>query len=275
MPILTKKNKAKRGVFTVDMSVVGQGTAPYPAKYGITLSPASGSSFPTSSHVIVTATPLGAYTAPATYTWYLEGLRVSDVGVASNVYDFGDLDGPRTASVAVDVITAGGTVRASTKYAITDDDVIVALYDTGTGTGTMEGAGNYNVGDPVTITALPTSGSKFTKWEVVEGSTPADTGSAVTGFTVTQNTEINAEFALKEWELTLNATGSGTASILWGGQNYDTGEIATLTAAAAVGSTFEYYQVVSGDTLTLPSGSADNYVTMSQATVINAWFSLD
>lgn len=196
MPIQSRKTKAKRAVFTVDMSATGQGPEPYPAKYGITMSPPSGSSFPSSSHVAITATPLGAYTAPATYTWYLEGVQQSVTGSTSNTYDFGDLNGPRTASVAVDVITAGGTVTKTAVYDVTADELTLEIFDSGTGAGTFTGDGTYEIGHTAAIEAIPDESSSFSHWVVNSGNEPVATGSAATLITLTLNTSLDAVFNL-------------------------------------------------------------------------------
>jgi hypothetical protein len=108
MPIqLSKKRKAKRGVFTIDLSVAGQGPGPYKVTE-CTFDTASGDLFPTGSNITLTVTAGGPYTPPvASYTYYLDGVEVDTV--TTNTYDFGTFNDVGDVFIDVAITNAGGT----------------------------------------------------------------------------------------------------------------------------------------------------------------------
>ena len=94
--------------------------------------------------------------------------------------------------------TPASPTSATTTFTMTDSNVVVTANATinsytvtinkGTGIGSVTGAGTYNYGSTVNISASPSSGYKFKNWTVNSGGiTPASTTSASTTFTMPDN----------------------------------------------------------------------------------------
>jgi hypothetical protein len=154
---------------------------------------------------------------------------------------------------------------------------------TGSGTVTSSPAGincgatcsaSYDSGTVVTLTAAAAGDSTFTGWS---GGGCAGTG--VCTVTMTAATTVTATFTRQTFPLTVDraGTGSGTvtsspAGIACGAAcsaSYDSGTVVTLTAAAAVGSTFTGWS--GGGCL----GTNACEVTMNAATTVTATFTRD
>ena len=102
---------------------------------------------------------------------------------------------------------------------------------------------SYDYGTPVTLTAVPETGSSFTGW-----SGGGCTGTGACTVTMDQARSVTAGFTLQTRHLAVSRTGDGQGSISSSpagidcgsdcGQDYDYGTPVTLTATAAAGSSF-------------------------------------
>jgi len=135
---------------------------------------------------------------------------------------------------------------------VTRDMSVEARYDeqlykirvetTGSGSGYVSGAGNYALGENVTLRANPDSGSAFVKW--TDGVTAASRT-----FVATSNALYVAEFAnVVTCAVRVETTGTGSGYVSGVG-NYALGANVTLRATADTGSAFVKW----GDGVTSPS----------------------
>ncbi|MFA5021026.1 MAG: hypothetical protein WC517_03135 [Patescibacteria group bacterium] len=139
-----------------------------------------------------------------------------------------------------------------------------------TGHGTVSGAGTYDVGEVVTVTALPEANWTFNHW-VVNGATGStnpiaqvtmDSDVLVTGVFV-QNT-----IPVIQYTLAANVSGQGSVS---GAGVYDAGTVVAITATPAVGWHFDHW-VISGDVV---GGSNPGSVLMNANVTLMAVFIQD
>jgi hypothetical protein len=160
--------------------------------------------------------------------------------------------------------------------------LVVVRAGTGTGTVSASVAGidcgsdcteSFAEGTPITLTAVPTTGSTFSGWS---GGGCGGTGACVP--TLSGNTTITATFTLNRYTLSVgrSGTGSGRVTSLPAGvdcgtdcsEAYGHGETVTLTAGPAVGSAFAGW---SGGGCT---GSDACTVTLTGALTVTAVFNL-
>jgi len=117
-------------------------------------------------------------------------------------------------------------------FTVTKDSALVAnfaikTYDVtvsaGTG-GTASGTDTYDCGETATVTATPSDCYSFVNWTsggvVISADNPYS-------FTVTKDSALVANFAIKTYDVTVSAGTGGTAS---GTDTYNCGETATVTA---------------------------------------------
>ena len=96
------------------------------------------------------------------------------------------------------------------------------------GYGQVSGAGIYNPGSTVTITATPATGHSFESWS---GSGPADPSSASTTIEMTEDRNLSAVFTVNSYQI--NITVSPTdAAVIQGAGIYPYGETATLSVSS-------------------------------------------
>lgn len=179
-------------------------------------------------------------------------------------------------SVPAGTSAVAATARFDLTYTLT-----AALAGIGTGSVTSAPAGitcgtdcteAYASGTTVTLTAAPAVGSTFLGWS---GSGCTGTGTCVV--TMTQAAAVTATFTLTINTLTVARAGTGTGSVtsVPAGINcgadctegYTFGTSVTLTAAAAVGSTFAGWSGAC-------TGVGTCVVTMNAATSVTASFSV-
>ena len=101
--------------------------------------------------------------------------------------------------------------------------------------GTTQGAGAYEQGTPCTAIATPATGYDFVNW--TENGTEVSTEASYT-FTVTEDRDLVAHFALQELTIVTNVVPEGSGSVTGAG-TYLYGEYVLLTAIPAEGFVFD------------------------------------
>lgn len=112
------------------------------------------------------------------------------------------------------------------------------------GCGTVSGGGTYTDGSSVTLTATPSNGYQFSKWQkdgVDDGNT-----SATRTITVSSNATYTAVFVLKNYSISTSVSPSGAGTVTGGG-TYSHGSSVILTATAANGYRFVKWQTNGSD----------------------------
>lgn len=100
--------------------------------------------------------------------------------------------------------------------------------------GTVEGAGRYREGDPCTLVATPNIAYNFVNW--TKNGVVASTQASYT-FTVTEEAEYVANFAIKTFDITVSAEPESQGSVSGAG-TYEYGSTVTLTGTPNVGYIF-------------------------------------
>ncbi len=114
MLLKNKGKKKHRGVYTIDLSTTGQGLPPYKVNQ-VVFSPLTlVSHWATASVVSASVTPLGSYTAPATFQWYSGSAVVASASLGaasanSSSFGYAGFATARTGSFRVVVTTPGGS----------------------------------------------------------------------------------------------------------------------------------------------------------------------
>jgi len=108
--------------------------------------------------------------------------------------------------------------------------------------GTVTGAGNYNLGVNVSLTATPETGNTFINWTEngVEVSTDANYS-----FTASSNRVLVANFTLNTYLISANVNTANSGTVTGAG-SYNYGDYVSLTATAETGYTFNYW--IEGET---------------------------
>lgn len=100
--------------------------------------------------------------------------------------------------------------------------------------GTVSGAGNFDHGTAVTLTATSNSGYSFVNW--TKNGTVVSTDS-IYNFTATENAAFVANFGANNYDITVTANPAEGGTVTGAG-NYDQGATVTLTATPNVGYSF-------------------------------------
>ena len=124
--------------------------------------------------------------------------------------------------------------------------------------GTVTGAGEYEHGTTISISATPAEGYHFVKWS--DGNT-----NATRSIVVTSNVTLTAEFAINVYNVTLSAV-NGTVT---GAGEYQHGATATITAVAAEG--YHFVKWSDGVTETTRSFVMTSDVTLTAEFAINVY----
>jgi hypothetical protein len=185
-------------------------------------------------------------------------------------------------------VSGGGSVTANATDPTTIEasgNVILTITETGNGAGTVTSspAGincgatcsfNFASGTTVVLTATASDGSTFTGW----GAGPCE-GTGTCTFTITTATTVVANFAqsTNNFTLSVNETGTGTGTVTSSpagincpttcSASFTSGQVVTLTATAANGSTFAGWSGVAGC-----PGTGTCTVTLNAAVTVTATF---
>lgn len=210
-------------------------------KYGITL-PKGTTTIPDNSRF--------AYTL-------FSGLSASTITQAPTLKD----------STVITVTTPGGDSTSTYKigFAVTPWVVNATASPSAGGTITNNGP-NFQPGQTVTLTAVPATGYNFNGW--YNGATLVSSSLTYT-FTADNDYTLTASFSLKQFNVTVNVTPSGTVKgIPTGTVTY--GKSVTLMAQDTVNSSYLFVDWTSGSTIL----SREKIITFSplQDTTINANF---
>ncbi|MCX6320551.1 MAG: ice-binding family protein [Bacteroidia bacterium] len=185
--------------------------------------------------VAVSSNPLagGTQTGAGTYN---SGASVTVTAVANTGYTFTNWteSGTAVSTTAAYTFTISGNRTLVANYTAAVSSYTVTLSASPLAGGTQTGAGAYNSGASVTVTATPAIGYTFTYW--TEFGTVASTNPTY-AFTISGNRTLVANYASIVYSVTLSANPSagGTPS---GGGAFNYGNSATVTANTATGYTF-------------------------------------
>ncbi len=137
----------------------------------------------------------------------------------------------------------------------------LTLDSSGSGSGTIGGAGSYVVGESISLTAIADSGSTFTGWS---GDAPC-----AASFTMPDaDVSCTANFTLNSHAVSTSSGGTGSGST-GGDGTYVFNSTVTLTASPATGSTFTGW---SGHPLCAPSFSMpDEAVSCTAIFTLNSY----
>ncbi|MGF3554625.1 MAG: InlB B-repeat-containing protein, partial [Thermoplasmatota archaeon] len=143
----------------------------------------------------------------------------------------------------------------------------LTLTTSGTGTGTIQASPpgpTYPYGTIVTIWANASIGSTFTGFsgDLTGTNTPQN-------LTMNSNKNVNAEFTINQYTLTINTQGNGTVNKNPDYPTYPYGTIVTLTAIPDTGWTFDHW---SGD---LTGNQNPTNITMNENKNITAHFTIN
>jgi len=221
--------------------------------------------FPDNSNVILTATAA-------------EGSTFA--GFSSNCAPANPQTNPPTCTVPI------GTVDVSVTATFNmGSGPALTVTDAGTGTGTVSSnpaginmcattcSANFASGTQITLTATPAAGSTFTGWS---GTTCEGTSTCT--FTITTSTSVTANFSqgTNNFALTVTDAGTGTGKVMSApagiscpttcSANFASGQVVTLTATPADGSTFVGWSGAGCN------GTGTCVVTVSAATAVTATF---
>ena len=138
-----------------------------------------------------------------------------------------------------DVLVDGASVGAMTTYTFTNvtanhtiiasfaiNTYILTVNKTGTGSGTVSGAGTYNFGTPVTLTASPDVSSTFAGWT---GGGCSGTGTCAV--TMDADKTVTATFTQKVYAITATAGANGSVICTPATVNYGSSSVCTIAPA--------------------------------------------
>ncbi len=284
------------------------GTGPYPAgtAVSVTASPSSGYAFKnwTVNSTEVSTSASYTYTMPASDTvitanfvpTYTLTLQASPVGGGTVSNNSGT--GPYPAGTAVSVTASPSSGYAFKNWTVNSTEVSTAanytyimpasnavlvanfaptytltLQASPSGSGSVSGAGTYEAGTEVSITAEAAEGYAFENWTLDNG-TVVSTSADDTYSMPAANTTLIANFKEdevepEEYALTLQANpdGGGTVS---GDGTYEAGTEVSITAEATEGYTFEKWTLEDGTEVS--AGASYTYTMPAANTTLIANF---
>ena len=201
----------------------------------------------------------GTVTGGGTYN---QGASVTLTANAATGYDFtswsGDANGN---SASYTFATLAGNKAATANFTLRQYALGLSA---GTG-GSVSGAGTYDHGTTVSITATPSTGYDFSGWT---GASVTDSTAANTTITLTEVQNLTANFVLKEYTLTVSSGTGGSAS---GEGNFTHGTTTSITANPSAGYHFVNW---SGESVT-DANAASTTIIMDQNRSVTANFAID
>ena len=182
---------------------------------------------------------------------YEHGATATITAIAAEGYHFVRWSDGNTEATRSIVVTAAVTLTA--EFAINVYTVTLNAEN-----GTVKGAGSYNYGTDVTLTATPAEGYHFVKWS--DGDT-----NATRTIKVTADVTLTAEFAINVYTVTLSAE-NGTVT---GAGEYNHGTEVTLTATPNEG--YRFVKWSDGDTNATRTITVTADVTLIAEFAINVY----
>jgi hypothetical protein len=230
----------------------------------------------------VTSDPLGIDCGVTCSHDFDQGSVVTLTATADTGYTFAGWSGASCSGIGKCVVTMDAAETVAADFTLNQYTLTVAKDGTGTGTVTSNPSGiacgvtcadDFDYGTIITLTAVADGSSVFRGWS---GAGCSGTGECVLTISVTDT--VTATFN-SQYLLTVEkaGTGSGTVTSQPAGidcgvtcaSNFDQSTVVTLTAAAAIGSTF------AGWTGTACSGTGKCVLTISAADTVTANFTLN
>ncbi len=160
------------------------------------------------------------------------------------------------------VVNSTGTILAV--YTV-PTEVSLSLETSGTGIGSVSGSGIHPYDSPINITAIPDAGSRFIKWNIVEGyANIGNPSQASTTVTLYSDAVLSAEFESDQTvNLDMRIEGAGTAT-LTGAGTYAPGTVVNIEAAPEAGWKFKNWGVdAGGDAVIADVNSSSTSVTVN------------
>ncbi len=192
-------------------------------------------SFTTIAEVTLTSNPVIGGTTSGAGTFKKDS-AINLVATANEGYSFTNwtLDGTPVSTTTVYQLTMNGNKALVANFTL---QLVVGLSSNPAEGGTTTGAGSYNAGANVTVTATPNSGYTFTNW--TDGLTIASTDSSYI-FDLNASRNLAANFTAKAAETyALNVIAdNGTVLKVPVKTAYNSGDVVVLTATPATGFTF-------------------------------------
>ena len=182
---------------------------------------------------------------------YNETTKTEISALAKENYHFtqwsdGNTENPRTITVTEDI-------NLTAEFAI--DQYQVTLESNGNGS--VTGSGTYDYGTEITIEATTNENYHFVRWSDGNTENPRT-------ITVTEDINLTAEFAIDQYQVTLESNGNGSVT---GSGTYDYGTEITIEAIADKGYHFEKWS----------DGNIENprTITVTENIELSATFELD
>jgi len=233
----------------------------------------------------VTSNPAGISCGATCSASFTSGQVVVLTAAAASGSTFAGWSGAGCTGMGTCSVTMSAAEGVTATFNTTTSNFTLTVTKAGTGAGTVRStpagincgatcSASFASGTPITLTATASDGSTFTGW----GAGPCE-GTGTCTFTITAGTTVVANFAQSTNNFTLSVneagTGTGTVTSSPAGINcpttcsasFTSGQVVTLTATAASGSTFAGWSGVAGC-----PGTGTCTVTVSAAVTVTATF---
>ncbi|MDR4988423.1 MAG: MBG domain-containing protein [Bacteroidales bacterium] len=178
---------------------------------------------------------------------YLEGLFATVTAEANPGYVFKNWtkNGVQVSVNAVYGFTVNEDVDLVANFDPIDTHTVALAADPVEG-GSVDGGGSFLAGTEITITATAdvAAGYEFVQWNRITGVDESEffAANAMHTFTVTDDLELEAEFELRAYDITVSADPADKGNVIGGGEEITHGTSVTLQAVAtATGYEFKYW----------------------------------